>query len=64
LKFVLGGMVGRLMLMWLTLVILLKGFEYHPASLMLTLLLFYSINLVLEVYFLQKKVTLKSNPLS
>ena len=60
LKFVLGGMVVRLMLMWLALMVLLMGFEYHSASLMLTLMFLYMLNLVLEIYYLQKKVSFKS----
>ncbi len=64
LKFVLGGMAVRLLAMWLTLLVLLKWFDFHAASLMLTLLFMYVLNLVLEIYFLQKKVSLKSQHLS
>jgi hypothetical protein len=64
LKIVLGGMVARLLAMWLALIVLLKWYGYHAASLMLTLLFFYVVNLVLEFYFLQKKVSLKSQTIS
>ena len=64
LKFVLGGMAVRLLAMWLTLLVLLKWYDFHTASLMLTLLFMYVLNLVLEIYFLQKKVSLKSQHLS
>ena len=60
LKIVLGGMVARLLLMWLALVVLLRWFDFHSASLMLTLLFLYVLNLTLEIYFLQKKVSQKS----
>jgi len=56
LKYVLGGMVGRLLLMWGTLLILVRYFDFHAASLMLTLLFFYALNLALEIAYLQKRV--------
>jgi len=59
LKYVLGGMVGRLMLMWGAFLLLIKVFNFHPASLMLTLLFFYVMNLALEIYYLQKRVSTK-----
>ena len=59
LKYVLGGMVGRLMLMWGAFLLLIRVFGFHPASLMLTLLFFYVMNLGLEIYYLQKRVSTK-----
>jgi hypothetical protein len=59
LKYVLGGMVGRLMLMWATLVVLIRFYHVHSASLMLSLLFFYIMNLVLEIFYLQKRVASK-----
>jgi len=59
LKYVLGGMVGRLMLMWGAFLLLIWVFGFHAASLMLTLLFFYVLNLVLEIYYLQKRVSTK-----
>jgi len=59
LKFVLGGMVARLMLMWGVLFVLVGIFRVHAASLMLTLLFFYVLNLVLEIAYLQKRIQLK-----
>ena len=59
LKYVLGGMVGRLMLMWGVFLLLTWVFGFHAASLMLTLLFFYAMNLGLEIYFLQKKISTK-----
>jgi hypothetical protein len=57
LKYVLGGMVGRLMLMWGVLLILIRFYGFHSASLMLSLLFFYVLNLVLEIFYLQKRVS-------
>jgi hypothetical protein len=59
LKYVLGGMVIRLMLMWGVLLILIRFCHFHSASLMLSLLFFYAMNLVLEIFYLQKRVTSK-----
>jgi hypothetical protein len=59
LKYVLGGMVARLMLMWGVFLLLIRVFGFHPASLMLTLLFFYVMNLGLEIYYLQKKISTK-----
>ncbi len=59
LKYVLGGMVGRLLLMWGVLLLLIRIYGFHSASLMLSLLFFYVMNLVLEIFYLQKRVTTK-----
>jgi hypothetical protein len=59
LKYVLGGMVCRLMLMWGVLLLLIRMYGFHAASLMLTLLFFYVLNLVLEIFYLQKRVSTK-----
>ena len=59
LKYVLGGMMGRLFLMWGILVLLLKRFQMHAASLMLTLLFFYILTLALEIFYLQKRISTK-----
>ena len=59
LKYVLGGMVVRLMLMWGVLLVLIGFYHVHSASLMLSLLFFYVMNLVLEIFYLQKRVTSK-----
>lgn len=59
LKFVLGGMVGRLLLMWGVLLLLIRIYEFHSASLMLSLLFFYVMNLVLEIFYLQKRISTK-----
>jgi uncharacterized membrane protein YqjE len=59
LKFVLGGMVVRLMLMWGVLLILIRFYNFHSASLMLSLLFFYVLILVLEIFYLQKRASSK-----
>jgi hypothetical protein len=60
LKYVLGGMVGRLFLMWGILLLLIRLYAFHPASLMLSLMFFYVMNLVLEIFYFQKRVTAKN----
>ena len=59
LKYVLGGMVIRLMLMWGVLLLLVRVYGFHSAALMLSLLFFYVMNLVLEIFYLQKRVSSK-----
>lgn len=59
LKFVLGGMVGRLLLLWGSLLLLIRVYGFHSASLMLSLLFFYVMNLVLEIFYLQKRISTK-----
>ena len=57
LKIVLGGMVVRLFLMAGIVFLMLKFFQFDPLSLMLSLLFYYIMNLVLEIYLLQRKVS-------
>jgi hypothetical protein len=59
LKYVLGGMGVRLMFMWGVLLVLIRLYHFHSASLMLSLLFFYVMNLVLEIFYLQKRVSSK-----
>ena len=59
LKIVLGGMVVRLFLMAGIVFVLLKIYHYDALSLMLSLLVYYVMNLVLEMYLLQRKVSVK-----
>lgn len=59
LKIVLGGMALRMLLLLSLVVMLIRVFGFHILSLMISLLVFYVLNLVLEIYFLQKKVSLK-----
>jgi len=60
LKVVLGSMGVRLALMSGVFAVLVKVCELPVLPLMLSLLLFYAVNLGLEIYYLQKKVKLKS----
>jgi putative flippase GtrA len=59
LKIVLGGMVLRLLVMTGVVLVLLRVFHYDAFSLMISLLLYYVINLILEIYLLQRKVAVK-----
>jgi len=60
LKVVLGSMGVRLVLMSGVFALLVKVCELPALPLVLSLLLFYAVNLGLEIYYLQKKVKLKS----
>ncbi len=59
LKVILGSMLARLIGMGAAVVILVEVLHFPALALMLSLLLFYGMNLALEVYFLQKKVALR-----
>jgi hypothetical protein len=59
LKYVLGGMVGRLLLMWGVFLLLIRLYSFHSASLMFSLLFFYIMSLVLEIFYLQKRISTK-----
>jgi hypothetical protein len=60
LKAVLGGMGIRMLLMLGALVVLIRFFGFHAAALTISLLSFYSIYLILEILFIQRKVVHKS----
>lgn len=59
LKIVLGGMGARLVLMAAMVLVLIRYFAFDPLSLTLSLLFFYAVNLVLEIYLLENKVSVK-----
>ncbi len=59
LKIVLGGIGLRLFLMASLVLILLRYYAFDPLSLTLSLLIFYVLNLVLEIYLLENRVTVK-----
>jgi hypothetical protein len=59
LKVILGSMLVRLLLLGLAVAVLLEVFRFPALALLLSLMLFYGLNLILEIYYLQKKVTLK-----
>ncbi|MBM4169366.1 MAG: hypothetical protein FJ215_09445 [Ignavibacteria bacterium] len=58
LKVVLGSMTARLFVLAGLVLVLIKVIGFDALSLMIALLGFYVLNLALEVYYLQKKVTL------
>ena len=60
LKIVLGGMGARLFLMAGLVLVLIRYFAFDPLSLTLSLLFFFSLNLVLEIYLLDNKVAVKN----
>jgi hypothetical protein len=59
LKIILGGTFVRMLLLVGIVVLLIRVYQFHVMSLMISFLLFYVLNLVLEVHLLQKKVALK-----
>jgi hypothetical protein len=59
LKIVVGGMTLRLFLLVGTYIVMIRYFGYESLSLTLTLLFFYVLNLVLEIYHLQRRVRMK-----
>ena len=59
LKIILGGSLVRMMLLVGLVFVLVRIYQFHAASLMISFLLFYALNLVLEIHILQKKVALK-----
>lgn len=58
LKVVLGSMSIRLVILASLVIVLIHWFNFHAIGLMISLLAFYVLNLALEIYYLQKKVTL------
>jgi hypothetical protein len=59
LRAVLGGMGLRMALMLATMLVLILGFQVHAIALTLSMLGFYVIYLVLEILFIQQKVTIR-----
>lgn len=59
LKVILGGTLVRMLLLLGIVLLLIRVYEFQAMSLMISLLLFYVLNLLLEIQFLQKKVTIK-----
>lgn len=59
LKVILGGTLVRMFLLVGIVVLLVRVYQFQTISLMVSLLLFYVLNLYLEIHLLQKKVALK-----
>jgi len=60
-KYVLGGMGIRLVVMTGALAALVMGFGYHAAALVASLGIFYAAYLVLEIIFIQKNLGLRQD---
>ena len=56
---VLGGMGIRIGLLLGSLVVLIKYFEFHTVALVVSMLSFYVVYLVLEAFYIQKRVSHK-----
>lgn len=59
LKIILGGTFIRMALLVGVVFVLVRFYQFHALSLMISFLLFYVLNLALEIHVLQKKVALK-----
>jgi hypothetical protein len=59
LKVILGGTLVRMFLLVGIVLLLVRVYQFQAVSLMVSLLLFYVMNLLLEIHLLQKKVALK-----
>lgn len=59
LKIILGGTLIRMSMLIGVVFVLIRVYDFHTMSLMISLLLFYVLNLLLELHLLQKKVALK-----
>jgi hypothetical protein len=59
LKIILVGTFVRMTLLVGIVFVLVRFFQFHTMSLMISLLLFFALNLGLEIHLLQKKVALK-----
>jgi hypothetical protein len=59
LKIILGGTFVRMVLLVGIVFTLIRVYQFHATSLMISFLLFFVLNLALEIHLLQKKVALK-----
>jgi hypothetical protein len=59
LKVILGGTLARMFLLVGIVLLLVRVYQFQTVPLMVSLLLFYVLNLFLEIHLLQKKVALK-----
>lgn len=60
LRVVLGGMGVRMLVMLGVVMVLIKVFRFNAVALVVSMLGFYSLFLILEVMFIQKKMTKKA----
>lgn len=59
LKVILGGTLVRMFMLVGIVLLLVRVYQFQVMPLMISLLLFYGLNLLLEIHLLQKKVALK-----
>lgn len=59
LKIILGGTLVRMLVLVGFVFILIRVYQFHTMSLMISFLAYYVLNLILEIHLLQKKVALK-----
>ena len=59
LKIILGGTLVRMILLVGVVFVLIRFYQYHTMSLMISFLMYYVLNLILEIHLLQKRVALR-----
>ncbi len=59
LKIILGGTLVRMLVLVGVVFVLIRVYQFHTMSLMISFLAYYVLNLILEIHLLQKKVALK-----
>ncbi len=60
LKIVLGGIGARLFLMLALVMVMIRYLRFEAFALTISLLLFYIVNMALEIYLLEHKITVKN----
>lgn len=59
LKIILGGTLVRMFVLVGVVFVLIRFYQYHTMSLMISFLMYYVLNLILEIHLLQKRVALR-----
>jgi hypothetical protein len=59
LKIILGGTLVRMIVLVGVVFVLIRFYQYHTMSLMISFLMYYVLNLILEIHLLQKRVALR-----
>ena len=59
LKIILGGTLVRMIVLVGVVFVLIRFYQYHTMSLIISFLMYYVLNLILEIHLLQKRVALR-----
>ena len=60
-KFVLGGMGVRLLILSVVIILLIRSFGFHPVALVVSLGVFYAAFLTIEILFIQKHLNTRQS---